>query len=76
MFDPTMMGPYKTDVGKLAYLGKQGVLCMLGESLYADRPGFTSPNHRIDNLIRSTLSKAEEQRLLSYSGHQSSVSKL
>lgn len=61
MFDPTMMGPYKTDVGKLAYLGKQGVLCMLGESIYADRPGFTSPNHRIDNLIRSTLSKAEDR---------------
>ena len=32
-FDPTMMGNYKTDIGKLAYVGKQGVLCLLSESI-------------------------------------------
>ena len=27
VFDPTLRGPYKTDIGKLAYVGKQGVIC-------------------------------------------------
>ena len=57
VFDTTMMGPYKTDIGKLAYVGKQGVLCLLSESLYAERSGFTSPHHRISSLIRETLDK-------------------
>ena len=55
MFDPTMIGPYKTDIGKLAYVGKQGVLCLLSESLYADKRGFTSPNHRTSDLMRAIL---------------------
>ena len=41
IFDSTMLGNYKTDIGKLAYVGKQGVLCLLSESLYADRKGYT-----------------------------------
>lgn len=57
VFDPTMTGPYKTDIGKLAYIGKQGVLCLLSESVYAEKKGFTSPNHRVSNLIRETLDK-------------------
>lgn len=59
VFDPTMIGPYKTDVGKLAYVGKQGVLCLMSESLYADKNGFTSPNHRITSVIKETLNKYE-----------------
>ena len=59
IFDPTMTNHYKMDVGKLAYVGKQGVLCLLGESLYADKIGYTSPNHRISSIINETISKAE-----------------
>lgn len=55
VFDPTMRGPYETDIGKLAYVGKQGVLCLLSESIYAEKKGFTSPNHRISSIIRETL---------------------
>ena len=57
VFDPTMMGPYKTDLGRLAYIGRQKVLCLMCESLYAMNRGYTSPNHRIQGLIRETLSK-------------------
>lgn len=55
VFDSTMRGPYETDIGKLAYVGKQGVLCLLSESLYADKQGFTSPNHRISSVLRETF---------------------
>ena len=57
VFDSTMLGSYKTDIGKLAYVGKQGVLCLLSESLYADRKGFTSPNHRTSSIVREILNK-------------------
>ncbi len=55
VFDSLMRGAYKTDLGKLAYIGKQGVLCLLTESIYADKVGHTAPNHRTSNLIRETL---------------------
>ena len=55
VFDPTMLGPYKMDIGKLAYVGKQGVLCLLSESLYAEKKGFTSPNHRAADAISEVV---------------------
>lgn len=58
VFDAMMRGHYQTDMGKLAYIGKQGVLCLMTESTYADKVGHTAPNHRISNLIRETLGKA------------------
>ncbi len=61
VFDSTMKGPYKTDIGKLAYVGKQGVLCLLSESFYAEKDGHTSPNNRISGFIRETLNKNEDR---------------
>ena len=61
VFDPTMRGSFKTDIGKLAYVGKQGVLCLMSESLYAEKKGYTSPNHRIASLIRETLTRKEDR---------------
>ena len=58
VFDAMMRGHYQTDMGKLAYIGKQGVLCLMTESIYANRIGHTAPNHRIANLIRETLNKS------------------
>ncbi len=57
VFDSTMMGSYKTDIGKLAYVGKQGVLCLLSESFYADKEGHTSPNNRVCSVIREVFAK-------------------
>lgn len=60
-FDATMTGNYKTDIGKLAYVGKQGVLCLLSESTYADRLGHTSPNNRCSSFIREVIEKNENR---------------
>lgn len=59
VFDSLMEGNYKTDIGKLAYIGKQNVLCLITESMYAAKDGFTSPNHRIYNIIRECLNKSQ-----------------
>ena len=60
-FDSTMIGSYKTDIGKLAYVGKQGVLCLMAESFYADKPGHTSPNNRCESFIRELLNKSKNR---------------
>lgn len=62
MFDSSMLGPYKTDIGKLAYIGKQGVLCLLSESMYAEKKGFTAPNNRITPILNEMLD--QEDRIL------------
>ncbi len=61
VFDSTMKGAYKTDIGKLAYVGKQGVLCLMAESIYADKLGHTSPNNRVSDFIREVLRKNENR---------------
>ena len=64
VFDPSMKGPYKMDIGALATVGKQGVLCLMSESLYAEKQGFTSPQHRAENILRDVLNKNEGRILL------------
>lgn len=61
VFDSTMVGNYKTDIGKLAYVGKQGVLCLLSESLYAEKKGHTSPNNRVYDFIKEVLVKSKDR---------------
>ena len=70
VFDSTMQGAYKTDIGKLAYVGKQGVLCLLCESFYADREGHTSPNNRTTKFIKEVLHKNENRIICTiFPGH-------
>lgn len=65
VFDSTMLGSYKTDIGKLAYVGKQGVLCLLCESCYAYRTGHTSPIHRIYSKMWDILNGTEDRIIVS-----------
>ena len=77
VFDATMLGPYKTDIGKLAYIGKQGVLCLMGESMYADKVGYTSPKNRIYKLIREALNKNENRIIVNvFTAHVSRIEEL
>ncbi len=61
VFDSSVDGPYKMDIGKLAYVGKQGVLCLLSESVYAEKRGHTSPNNRVGDFIRQILQHNENR---------------
>ncbi len=61
IFDQGAREHFRTDIGKLAYLGKQGVLCMLGESLQASKPGHTSPNHRISSVVSEFFDNAKRR---------------
>lgn len=77
VFDSTMMGAYKTDIGKLAYIGKQGVLCLLAESMYAEKQGHTSPNHRTAKKIREILSRNENRIIYNvFSAHIYNIQEL
>ena len=59
IIDPSMHGKYNMDIGKIAYIGKQGVLCMLTDSVFSERAGHTSPNHRLTNFFRDSINRAE-----------------
>lgn len=63
LFDPAMTDNYKMDIGKIAYVGKQGVLCLLSESRYSDKKGYTSPQHRASKVFAEVLSKADKRIL-------------
>ena len=64
VFDSSVSGPYKTDIGKLAYIGKQGVLCLLSESEYADRVGYTAPNNRISSDVKDVFLHTDSRVLI------------
>ncbi len=77
VFDSSMTGPYKTDICKLAYIGKQGVLCLLSESEYADRVGYTTPNNRISNVVRDALLHNEGRIIITvFTNHISRLQEL
>ena len=65
IFDPTMTGHFSCDIGRLAYVGKQNVLCLMTESMYADKPGFTTPEHRVGGFIRKVLHENEDRIIMS-----------
>lgn len=64
VFDSTMQGAYQTDIGKLAYVGKQGVLALLSESYYASNPGYTSPKNRASAFIGQVIRKHDERIIM------------
>lgn len=59
VIDPTMRGSYDMDLGKLAYIGKQGVLCLMAESVFAEKKGHTSPNHKLEGFFKNLVDKSE-----------------
>lgn len=62
LIDPAMMGAYDSDLGKIAYVGKQGVLCLLCESIFAEENGHTSPQHKLLDYFKYII-KHNEKRI-------------
>lgn len=58
IFDPEMMGSYDMDLGKIAYIGKLGVLCLLSESVFSENIGHTSPNHKLVDVFNKSIKNA------------------
>ena len=56
VFDMSKKGKYKTDLGKLAYVGKKGVLCLMNESYYAKNFGYTAPKNNSYAYINEVFS--------------------
>lgn len=65
IIDPTMQGAYDMDLGKIAYIGKQGVLCLLCESSFAEMNGHTSPKHRLEDFYKDTINHNDGRILFS-----------
>ena len=65
LIDPTMSGTYSMDLGKIAYIGKQGVLCLLSESSFSERVGHTSPHHRLTNWFKDTMNHNDGRLIIS-----------
>ena len=56
---------YLCDLNELSDIGKKGVLCLLSESVSADKEGHTAPKHRISSLIEPIFENAEHRILIS-----------
>lgn len=65
LIDPTMSGAYATDLGKIAYIGKQGVLCLLSESSFSERAGHTSPSHRLTDWFKDMINHNDGRLIIS-----------
>lgn len=63
LIDPSMLGAYDSDLGKIAYVGKQGVLALLCESVFAENPGHTSPKHKLVEFFKYIV-KHNENRII------------
>lgn len=61
IIDPTMMGNYNMDLGKIAYVGKKSVLALLCESTFSERTGHTSPHHRLTKFFKYSVMHANNR---------------
>ena len=61
IIDPLMRGAYDMDLGKIAYIGKKGVLCLLCESVFSEHVGHTSPSHRLSSFFGDIISKYDSR---------------
>ena len=55
---------FMSDVSDFSLLGKKGVFLLTAESGYADKEGFTAPNHRIANKVESVFQEAQGRILV------------
>ena len=58
-FDQTPVGGDPADVSRLAELGREGVLCLCGDSTNADRPGIAPSESSVGPALLEAFSRCE-----------------
>jgi ribonuclease J len=58
-FDQTPVGGVPADVGRLAELGREGILLLCGDSTNADRPGFSASESIVGPELERVFSRCE-----------------
>jgi ribonuclease J len=58
-FDQTPYGKDRADLGKMAQIGEQGVLCLLSDSTNAERPGYTGSDTLVAQEIADVIYNAK-----------------
>lgn len=77
LIDPSMTGAFSMDLGKIAYVGKLGVLALLSESPFSEKIGHTSPNHRFEKFYQDIIHKAPGRVLISlFEDHLYTISEI
>ena len=56
-FDQTPVDGQPTDVSRLAELGREGILCLFGDSTNADRPGVAPSESSVGPALRDLFSR-------------------
>lgn len=58
-FDQTVTGAYSAEIGKMAMLGDQGVLCLLSDSTGAEQIGYAPSEAEVERGIAKAFHNAE-----------------
>ncbi|WP_218970425.1 ribonuclease J [Cytobacillus gottheilii] len=58
-FDQAASSLYKADIGKMARIGEEGVLCLLSDSTEAEKPGYTKSEAIVLKELISVFEQAE-----------------
>jgi ribonuclease J len=58
-FDQTPVGDSQMDIGKIAKIGEEGVLCLLSDSINAEKPGYSGSEAIIGSEISDVMYNAE-----------------
>ncbi len=58
-FDPTSVGLFGCDIDKMAQIGNKGVLCLLSDSINAEKIGYSGSEYEVGQEIRDAFYQAE-----------------
>ena len=62
--DTTPIDGGMMDLGRLAEIGQEGVLCLMSDSTNAERPGFTESERKVGESLETLFRKAGNNRII------------